>query len=88
MTSPDPAHTDPADPDPATTAGLAAGGGVAPGDTPPGEGSLSGAHGGERSTPNHGPVSGNRTPMVIALAVLGVLVVMCAVLVGASFIPS
>ena len=76
------------DPDPASTAGLRPGGEVAAGDTPPGEGSLSGAHGGERSTPNHGPVSGNRTPMVITLAVLAVLVVMCAALVGASFIPS
>lgn len=76
-------------PDPAVVPGLEPGGGVAPGDTPPGEDSLSGAAGGaERHTPNHGPVSGNRTPMVIALSVLALLVVMCAVLVGASFIPS
>jgi len=43
---------------------------------------------GTPDTPNVGPVSGNRTPMIIALSVLGVIVVMCAILVGASFIPS
>ena len=41
-----------------------------------------------KNTPNMGPVSGNRTPMVIALTALAVIVVMFAVLVGASFIAS
>jgi hypothetical protein len=77
------------DTDPSRVAGLEPGGGVAPGDTPPDSDSMSGAVGDDRrNTPNMGPVSGNRTPMVVTLVVLGVLVVMCAVLVGASFIPS
>jgi hypothetical protein len=76
-------------PDPSVVPGLEPGGGVAPGDTPPGEDSLSGAAGGaERHTPNHGPISGNRTPMVITLVALGVLVLMTAGLVVASLIPS
>ncbi len=37
---------------------------------------------------NVGPVSGNRTPMIIALSALAVIVLMVAALVGASFIPS
>jgi len=35
-----------------------------------------------------GPVSGNRTPMFIALGALTLMVLMVAVLVGASFFPS
>jgi len=35
-----------------------------------------------------GPVSGNRTPMFIALGALALMVIMVAVLVGASFFPS
>ncbi len=83
-------HPDgPSDPDPAVTAGLEPGGGVNPGETPPMADSMSGASGGaRRDTPNMGPVSGNRTPMIIALSVLGLIVVMVAVLVGASFIAS
>ena len=81
--------SDSPDPDPAVTAGLGRGGGVDPGDTPPDSDSMSGALGDDRkNTPNMGPVSGNRTPMIIALAVLALVVVMVAVIVGASFVPS
>ncbi len=77
------------DPDPAVTAGLGRGSGVAPGDTPPNADQMSGAAGDDRkSTPNMGPVSGNRTPMIITLSILALFVVMIAVIVGASFIPS
>ena len=81
--------TDSGDPDPAVTAGLGSGGGVDPGDTSPMADSMSGAVGDDRkNTPNMGPVSGNRTPMIIALSVLALFVVMVAVIVGASFVPS
>ena len=77
------------DPDPAVTAGLGGGGGVDPGDTPAMADSMSGAAGYDRkNTPNMGPVSGNRTPMIISLSILAVFVIMIAVIVGASFIPS
>lgn len=77
------------DPDPAVTAGLGRGGGVVPGDTPPDADSMSGAVGDDRkNTPNMGPVSGNRTPMIVTLTILGLFVVMTAVIVGASFFPS
>ena len=76
------------DPDPAVTAGLGRDG-VAPGDTPPNADQMSGAVGDDRkNTPNMGPVAGNRTPMIIALSILGIFVVMVAIIVGASFIPS
>ncbi len=62
-------------PDPAVTAGLEQGSGVQPGDTPPSADSMSGAVGDDRkNTPNMGPVSGNRTPMIFTLAVLGLIV--------------
>lgn len=81
--------SDSGDPDPAVTAGLESGGGVAPGDTPPDSDSMSGTVGDDRrNTPNMGPVSGNRTPMFIALGSLALIVVMVAILVGASFILS
>lgn len=71
------------------TPGLESGGGVAPGDTPPSADSMSGATGGDRrNNPNMGPVSGNRTPMFVALGILGVLVLMVAVLVVASFVSA
>ena len=76
------------DPDPATTAGLQGGGGVQPGETPPMAGSMSGAAGDDRNAPNMGPVSGNRTPMFIALGVLAFFVLSMAVIIGASFVPS
>jgi hypothetical protein len=79
------------DPDPAVTAGLNTGGGsgVQPGDTPPNADQMSGAAGDDRkNTPNMGPVAGNRTPMIVTLVILGIFVVMVAVIVGASFIPS
>ncbi|MCW2615205.1 MAG: hypothetical protein JWN08_2199 [Frankiales bacterium] len=87
MTQDDRAQTsDSGDPDPAVTAGLGSGGGVQPGDTPPASDSMSGATGEDRDhSPNMGPVSGNRTPMIIALAALGVIVLMVAILTGASF---
>jgi len=71
------------------TAGLDSGGGVAPGDTSPAADSMSGAAGGARSQePNMGPVSGNRTPMIIALSVLAFFVLAIAIITGASFFPS
>ena len=74
-------------PDPAMTAGLEPGGGVAPGDTPPDADQLTGAVGGNRdNTPNQGPVDGNRTPMIIALTALAVIVVMIAVVTVASLV--
>ena len=78
------------DPDPAVTAGLGSpGGGVSSGDTPPNADQMSGTSADSRQgTPNMGPVAGNRTPMIIALVVLGVFVLMVAVIVGASFFPS
>ncbi len=77
------------DPDPAVTAGLESGGGLQPGDTSPDSDSISGASGGARSQePNMGPVSGNRTPMIIALSVLAFFVLAVALITGASFFPS
>jgi len=77
------------DPDPAVTAGLESGGGLQPGDTSPDSDSMSGAAGGARShEPNMGPVSGNRTPMIIALSVLAFFVLAIAIITGASFFPS
>lgn len=77
--------SDSPDPDPAVTAGLDAGGGTRAGDTPPASDSMSGTTGTSHSD---GPVSGNRTPMFIALGAIAVMVVMVALLVGASLIPS
>ena len=76
------------DPDPSDTPGLEAGTGVRPGDTPPAAGSMSGAAPDARKAPNMGPVSGNRTPMIIALSAIAVIVIMIAVLTGASFLKS
>ena len=76
-------------PDPAVTAGLESGGGVSPGDTPPMSDSMSGATGGVREdTPNMGPVSGNRTPMIITLSILAVIIVLAAGFVIASLVAS
>ena len=67
------------DPDPAVAAGLGGGGGVDPGDTPAMADSMSGAVGDDRkNTPNMGPVAGNRTPMIIALVILGLIVLAAA----------
>jgi len=74
------------DPDPAVTTGLDDGGVVQPGDTPPASDSMSGANSGVNSST--GPVSGNRTPMIIALSAIGIVVVMVAILVAASFFAS
>lgn len=76
------------DPDPAQTAGLQSGGGIDPGDTPATAGQMSGTAPDDRKAPNMGPVSGNRTPMIITLVVLGIFVLMVAVITGASFVPS
>lgn len=53
--------------------GLTDGGSIVAGDTPPGEDSMSGAVGGGNDGPNRGPVAGNRTPMVIALAFIALI---------------
>jgi len=76
------------DPDPASTPGLEPGGGVAPGDTPPNAGQMSGTAPDAHKGPNMGPVSGNRTPMFIGLGFIAVIVLMVAVLTGASFFAS
>ncbi|MCW2606123.1 MAG: hypothetical protein JWO60_816, partial [Frankiales bacterium] len=63
--------------EPAVTPGLEPGGGVQPGDTPPSADSMSGAVGDDRkNTPNMGPVSGNRTPMIITLVIIGLFVLL------------
>lgn len=74
------------DPDPATTAGLDDGDALQPGETPPSADSMSGANSGHTSST--GPVSGNRTPMIIALVALAIMTVMVAIFVGAQFVPS
>ena len=74
------------DPDPATQPGVQAS--PPPGDIPPDAGQMSGAAGDARKAPNMGPVSGNRTPMIITLVVLGLMVLAVAVITGASFLPS
>ena len=75
---------------PETTAGLEPGGGVQPGDTPPSADSMSGAAGDDRrgDTPNMGPVSGNRTPMIFALSILALLVLAVAAFTVASLFAS
>ena len=73
--------------DPDFTPGLESGAGVTPGDTPPSADSMSGAAGdARRDTPNMGPVSGNRTPMIFTLVVLGLIVLAVALLSGVSLI--
>ena len=61
---------------PGTTPGLEPGGGVAPGDTPPTAGTMSGTAPDAHKAPNMGPVSGNRTPMIITLALIGLMVLL------------
>jgi len=65
----------PSQPEPGPGApGLEPGGSIRPGDTPPAADSIPGAVGDVPGTPNQGPVAGNRTPMIVTLAVLAVLV--------------
>lgn len=76
-------------PKPAVTPGLEPGGGVRPGDTPPMADSMSGTAGdARRDTPNMGPVSGNRTPMIITLVILAIIVLAAAGFTVASLISS
>ena len=85
MTNPTNPTPDPG-PDPATPGVEAS---PPPGQTPPDAGQTSGAAGdARRETPNMGPVSGNRTPMIITLVVLAFFVLAVAVITGASFFPS
>ncbi|MDP9497468.1 MAG: DUF6480 family protein [Actinomycetota bacterium] len=74
--------------DPAFTPGLEPGAGVAPGDTPPSADQMSGAGGDDRRgpTPNMGPVSGNRTPMIFTLVILALVVLAVAIFSGLSLI--
>jgi hypothetical protein len=88
VTHANPSPEDRNSPEPAETPGLEPGGGVDAGDTPPTAGTMSGTSPDAHRAPNQGPVSGNRTPMFIALGVIAVLALMTAVLVGASFFPS
>ena len=76
-------------PDPAVTPGLDQGSGVSPGDTPPSADSMSGATGDDRkNTPNMGPVSGNRTPMIFTLVILALIVLAAAGFTVASLLAS
>ena len=86
-TNPSP-EPDPMSPDPGQSPGLQGGGSVDPGDTPPSEGSMSGAAPDAHKAPNMGPVSGNRTPMFIALGFIALIVLSVAILTGASFFAS
>ena len=62
------------DPDPFNTPGLEPGGGVAPGDTPPMADSGMQTVERREDTPNMGPISPNRTPMIIGLAFIALIV--------------
>ena len=88
MTSPQHGSASNEDPNPAQTGGLESGGSVTPGDTPPDSGSMSGTAPDAGKAPNMGPVSGNRTPMFIALGFIALIVLSVAILTGASFFAS
>ena len=63
---------------------------TSPVETPPAESGVSGTvdHDHGEHGPNVGPVSGNRTPMVITLVVLALIVLGCVGLTIASLVPS
>ena len=88
MTTPQQDPQDANGPDPATTPGRESGGGVTPGDTPPDAGQMSGTSPDAHRAPNQGPVSGNRTPMIITLVILGVMVLMVAGYIVASLVAT
>jgi hypothetical protein len=88
VTHANPSPEDRNSPEPGSTPGLEPGGGVAPGDTPPTAGTMSGTSPDDRKAPNMGPVSGNRTPMIVTLSILGLVVLMFAGYIVASFIAS
>jgi hypothetical protein len=49
---------------------------------------MSGTSPDAHKAPNQGPVSGNRTPMLIGLGFVALVVLSMALLIGASFFPS
>jgi hypothetical protein len=63
-------------PDPDRTPGWDEGLGGVPDDTAPGERSTSGVAEDKRRPPDQGPTVGNRTPMVITLVIVGVIVLL------------
>ncbi|MCW2726755.1 MAG: hypothetical protein JWN35_3676 [Frankiales bacterium] len=76
VTGPEHRHHDP-DPDPIETPGLEPGGGVPPGETPPEADQISGAVEDHRPPPVE-PVAASRTPIVVTLTLIGIVVILVA----------